>query len=392
MADGAMQARAGVSPFEVRIPQAKLDAIATRILNYPWFPAPDGEAGFIYGMDTNVLRELCTYWTNSFDWRAQEAKLNAWPHYVAQLDGVPIHFVHVRGEAGGKRPLLITHGWPGSFFEFWNVIEPLAFPSRHGGSSADAFDLVIPSLPGFAFSGKPKRPVGPRATAKLWDALMTQALGYPRFLAQGGDWGAVVASRLALEYPSCTALHLNFMGLQPADANPRDEQERQWLERTQALLRFEGAYLMQQMTKPQTLAMALMDSPVGAASWILEKFHGWSDLAGNDLYSIYSKDQLLTNVMLYLATDSIATSLWFYRGFLEEGTNQLAHGQRVTSRTGFANFPGERVYPAPPLSWAERCYDIARWTSMPKGGHFAAMEQPAMFVEELRAFARQVGY
>lgn len=393
MADGAGHfAGKALTPFDVQIPQSTLDRIYTKVLNYPWFEAPSGEAGFAYGMDTAALRALCTYWIEGFDWRAQEAKLNIWPHYMAEVDGLPIHFVHVRGEADGKRPLLITHGWPGSFFEFWDTIEPLAFPSRHGGTSADAFDLVIPSLPGFAFSGKPSRPIGPRATAKLWNSLMTQVLGYSRFMAQGGDWGAVVSSRLALEYPACAALHLNFMGLQPADANPRDEQERQWLDRTQTLLRFEGAYLMQQMTKPQSLAFALMDSPVGAAAWILEKFHGWSDLQEGDLLSVYSKDQLLTNLMLYLTTDSLATSLWFYRGFLEEGANQLVHGQRVTSRTGFANFPGEKVYPAPPLSWAERCYDIARWTAMPKGGHFAAMEQPGLFVEELRAFARQVSY
>lgn len=390
MADGGEGG--GIRPFTVRTPQRVLDQLYTRILNYPWFPPPEGEAGFAYGADTALLQELCAYWTNAFDWRAQEAVLNRWPHFLADIEGLPIHFVHVRGEAEGKRPLLLTHGWPGSFFEFWDVIEPLAFPSRFGGSSADAFDLVIPSLPGFAFSGKPKRPMGPRATARLWRALMADTLGYGRFMAQGGDWGAVVSSRLALEHPGCAALHLNFMGLQPADDRPRDAAEKAWLERTQTLLRFEGAYLMQQATKPQTLAFALMDSAVGAAAWILEKFHGWSDLQGGGLWDLYSREQLLTNLMLYLTTNSMATGVWFYRGFLEEGGNQLAHGQRVTVRTGFANFPGEKIYPAPPLSWAERCYDIARWTPMAKGGHFAAMEQPKAFVEELCAFARDVGY
>lgn len=381
-----------MTPFTVAASQATLDRILTRVLNYPWFPPPEVEHGFAYGMDGETLRALCRYWLETYDWEAEQARLNAYPQGLVEIEGLPIHVVRVVGEAQGRRPLLLTHGWPGSHFEFWEAIGPLAFPSQHGGSSADAFDLVIPSLPGFGFSGKPKRPIGPRTTARLWNTLMTQALGYPRYLAQGGDWGAVVSSRLALEYEACAALHINLFGLQPADPTPQAEAEKVWLERVQTAMRLEGAYFMLHTTKPQTPAFALMDSPVGVAAWILEKFHGWSDLRGGDLFSVYSRDQLLTNVMLYLLTDSIATSLWFYRGHAEEGGAALEPGQRVMKPTGFANFPGERLIPAPPLSWAERCYTIARWSEMERGGHFAAMEQPALFVEDVRAFAREIGY
>jgi len=303
---------------------------------------------------------------------------------------MPLHFVHVVGEAGGARPLLLTHGWPGSHFEFWALIDRLAFPSLHGGDAADAFDVVIPSLPGYGFSGRPSRPIGQRATAALFDTLMTRTLGYRSYLAQGGDWGGLVTSWIGFDHGArCKAIHLNMIGFRPTPAAPQTDAERDWLMRSQIAMQAEGAYFMEQATKPQTLAMALMDSPVGTAAWILEKFHGWSDLADGALESVYTKDQLLTNIMIYLVTDSIATSVWYYRALLEEnGGVGLPEGKRCETPTAFANFPGEKIYSPPPRSWAERAYNIVRWTDMTSGGHFAAMERPDEFLDDVRAWAR----
>lgn len=382
-------------PFTVSVPDEKLAALRARVEAYPWFPAPANEQDFAYGMSTPVLRNLCDHWLNRYQWRAAETQLNAWPNFVAKVGGLDIHFIHVVGEAEGRRPLLLSHGWPGSYFEFWDVIEPLAYPSRHGGSAADAFDLIIPSLPGYAFSQKPASPLGQRATAALWDELMRKVLGYDTYLAQGGDWGAVVTSWLGFNHGAhdgkggCHAIHLNMIGLRPTPATPNTEDEGKWLTGMAAAMQAEGAYFMEQATKPQTLAMALMDSPVGTAAWILEKFHGWSDLKDGDLFSVYTPDQLLTNVMLYLVNDAIGTSVWFYNAHFQEGGIQLPEGLRCETPTAFANFPGEKIYTAPPQSWVKRAYNLVRWTDMPKGGHFAAMEQPDLFVEDLRAWARE---
>lgn len=380
-------------PFKVQTPQKKIDAIRTRVLNYPWFPAPDDEGEtWGRGVNTAYLKDLCAYWASAFDWRAAEADLNRFPQFTSHIDGIDLHFLYVMGESVGRRPLLLTHGWPGSHYEFWGVIEKLAFPSRFGGASSDAFDLVIPSLPGYGFSGKPTRPMGQRATARLFDALMTQVLGHGRYLAQGGDWGGLVTSWLAHDHKACVGAHLNMIGFRPTPQVPQTEAEKAWLSRTEFAMRLEGAYFQQQATKPQTLAMALMDSPVGAAAWILEKFHGWADLKDGAIERVFSRDQLLTNIMLYLVTDSIATSVWYYRALFEEGGIALPEGVRCEKPTGFANFPGEKLYAAPPRSWAERVYNVARWTDMPAGGHFAAMEQPDLLAADIQAFARDIGY
>lgn len=379
-----------VTPFNVAVPQAKLDAIAARVRSYPWFPAPAGEQ-WEYGANTAYLKELCAYWTSGYDWRAQEAALNTYPQFTAEIDGLTIHFVHVRGEGdAAKRPLILTHGWPGSHYEFWQAIPRLAFPSKHGGDAKDAFDVIVPSLPGYAFSGRPPKPLGQRATAKLFNTLMTRELGYPKYLAQGGDWGSLVTSYLALDHDACVAAHINMLAFRPSTP-PQGEEEIAWATRSAAAFQREGAYFQEQSTKPQTLALSLMDSPVGTAAWILEKFHGWSDIRKGGLEGVYSKDQLLTNIMLYLVTDSIATSVWYYRARLEEGA-ALAPGQTLTKPTGVANFAGEAVFTMAPKSYVSRIYNVVHWTDFAEGGHFAAMEKPEAFVGDVRKFARVISY
>lgn len=381
-------------PYTIRTDERVIARIMDRVRAYRPFPAPSDD-NWQYGMKSTVLDEFRRYWLEEYDWAKAQVELNRFPHFKARVDDLDVHFVHVQGEIEGRRPLLITHGWPGSVYEFWDVIEPLAFPSRYGGRAEDAFDLVIPSLPGYGWSGKPAKPLGQRATARLYDRLMRETLGYERYYAQGGDWGGLVTSWLGFDHGvskggGCAAIHLNMISLRPTPAEPETEAEGQWLQHSQAMMQLEGAYFMQQATKPQTLAMALMDSPVGQAAWILEKFHGWSDLADGDLESVYSKDQLLTNIMIYLVNDAFATSVWYYNALFAEGGVALPEGERCETPTGFANFPGEKVYGPPPRSWCDRAYNIVHWSEMEKGGHFAAMEQPDLFVTDVRAWGRVI--
>ena len=380
------------TPFVVDIPQSKIDSILERVRAYPWFPAPADEAqGWERGTNTGFLKSLCEYWTGAYDWRANQERLNRFPQYVENIEGIDIHFVHLVGESNGARPLILTHGWPGSHFEFWDVIEQLAFPSKYGGSRDDAFDIIVPSLPGFGFSGKPAKPVGPRATALIWKSLMTERLAYPRYIAQGGDLGSLVTTELALNDASCVGIHLNLLLVRPGSPRPQTDQEMLWLDRYQAIVRSQGAYLSLHTTKPQTISIALMDSPVGAAAWILEKFHGWSDLRTHDLARVYSMDQLLTSIMIYLVNDAVATSIWFYRGLAEEALAEPTKAN-VEAPTGIANFLGEPAYRNPPRSLADRMFNIAHWSDFSHGGHFAAAEQPLSFSEDLRQFARVISY
>ncbi|OYW97949.1 MAG: epoxide hydrolase, partial [Caulobacter vibrioides] len=362
-------------PFEVNWSREAVDKVLAQVRAYEFPPAPEG-GGWGYGCDADFLKDLCAYWTGGFDVGAVQANLNRFPQFTARIEDLDIHFVHVVGEAGGKRPLLITHGWPGSHFEFWDAIKPLAFPSRHGGDPADAFDLVIPSLPGFGFSGKPKRPLGQRATARLFNTLMTRELGYETYLAQGGDWGGLVTSWLGLDHAAhVTAIHLNMIGLRPAGP-PTSQEEIDWITGFGAQMDLWGAYFRLQASKPQSVAWLGANNPVGQAAWILERFHDWADLSGKPFEQVFTRDQLLTNLMIYVMTGSFTTGAWYYRAMLEEGGPVLAEGQRCETPTAFANFPGESIYKPPPRSWADRAYNITRWSQMPRGGHFAAMEEP----------------
>ncbi len=382
---------ADIKPFDVSWTEAQVADVLDRVRAYPWPPAPAVPDGWAYGCDQGYLRALCAHWTEGYDWRAAMADLNRFPQFTARVEDFDLHFLHVVGEAGGKRPLLLTHGWPGSHYEFWQAIEPLAFPSRFGGDAADAFDLVIPSLPGFGFSSKPARPIGQRTTARLFNTLMTQVLGYDSYLAQGGDWGAMVTSWLGREHGQhARAIHLNMLGFRP-HGGPVGDAEIAWATQQAGAMEMMGAYFRLQVSKPQSIAWMGAGNPVGQAAWIAERFHDWSDLRTKSMDQVHPMDRLLTNIMLYVMTDSFATGAWYYRGLIEEGGVAFAPGERVETPTAFANFPGEPLYSAPPRSFAERAYNIVRWADMPSGGHFAAMEEPTLFVEEVRTWAKTHG-
>ena len=377
-----------IKPFEVSWSEAQVEAVLERVRAYPMPPIPEVPDGWAYGCDAGYLKSLCDHWTTAYDWRAAVADLNRFPQFTARVEDYDLHFLHIVGEAKGSRPLIVTHGWPGSHYEFWGAIEKLAFPSRFGGKPEDAFDVVVPSLPGFGFSSKPKRPIGQRTTARLFNTLMTQVLGYSTYLAQGGDWGAMVTSWLARDHgANARAIHLNMLGFRPSDG-PKTPEEAAWAERQLAAGNVMGAYLRLQMSKPQSIAWMAAGNPVGQAAWILERFHDWSDLSKKSLDEAYGKDRLITNIMIYVMTDSFATGAWYYRGLPEEGGLAFAPGERCETPTAFANFPGEPLYQAPPRSFAERAYNVIRWTDMPRGGHFAAMEEPDLFVDEVRAWGR----
>jgi pimeloyl-ACP methyl ester carboxylesterase len=374
-------------PFAAQWDAAAVDDVLARIRAYPWPLAPEGADGWGFGCDAGFLKDLCGYWLDGYDWRAALADLNRFPQFTARVEDFDLHFVHLVGEARGKRPLLLSHGWPGSHFEFWQVAEKLAFPSRHGGSPADAFDLVIPSLPGFGFSSKPKRPIGQRATARLFNTLMTEVLGYDRYLAQGGDWGAIVTSWLGLDHAKhVSSIHLNMPGFRAHDG-AQTQEERAWAAREGAMLDMLGGYLRLQVSKPQSIAWLGAGAPVGQAAWIVERFYDWSDRRARPFEQIFSRDQLLTNVMIYVMTGSFTTGAWYYRGVIEEGGLVLKEGQRCEVPTAVADFKGAPIYGFPPRSFAERAYNIARWSEPPTGGHFAAMEEPDLFVDDLRAWA-----
>lgn len=375
------------NPFHVHVPDDVLDGILRRVAGYRWHEMPD-DGGWAYGTNLDYMKELCAYWSSEYDWRKHEAAINRLSHFKSPIDGIELHFIHEKGSGSRAMPLIISHGWPGSVVEFLDIIEPLAHPERFGGQVDDSFDVIAPSLPGFGFSGRPSRPIGPRRMADLFNKLMTEALGYDGYLAQGGDWGGAISSWLGFEHaPACRGIHINILTMRHPDG-PQGEEEERWAAEFEREQQMEDGYRTQQATRPQTLSYAMMDSPVGVAAWIIEKFYAWSDTEGDDIESVYSKDQLLTNIMVYLVTRTFNTASWIYFGRREEGGRILSpEGKRVEVPTAAALFPAEFLS-WPPRSYVERIYNITRWTEMPRGGHFAALEQPALLIEDIREFAR----
>lgn len=373
-----------IQPFRIAIPDADLADLRERLLRTRPAPAIQDQ-GWSQGIEPAFLQDLLRYWADGFDWRAQEARLNRLPQFMAQVGDQAIHFVHQQGTGPAPLPLVLTHGWPGSFIEMERILPLLADPGAHGGDPVDAFHVVVPSLPGYAFSPAPRRKgVGTYATAALWADLMAQ-LGYDRFGAQGGDLGASVTSWLGLRFPErIVGMHLNYIptsfkpplgeGLPELTPQEKDFQKRQsaWKEK-------EGAYRSMHATKPTTAASGLNDSPAGLAAWIAEKVHAWTQ----DFDKSVSFDTLLTDISLYWFTQQIGPSFQMY---VEEQARPFAPQERVQPPLGVAVFPAE--IPMPPRSWPERSYDVRRWTPMPSGGHFAALEEPQLLAEDIRAFFR----
>jgi pimeloyl-ACP methyl ester carboxylesterase len=377
-------------PFQVTIPQATIDRILNRLRDTEWPDRLDAN-DWRYGANWDYMKALAKYWVEQFDWRKAEANLNRYPQFLARVGEYDIHFYHVKGRGPRPMPLILTHGWPGSVFEFVDAIGPLSDPVNFGGSPDDAFDVVVPSLPGFGFSSKPDgKPIGPATTAALWNRLMTEGLGYTKYGAQGGDWGGWVTLQLGREYrDSILGIHLNGLnGISGAPPPPEPDQtpeERAWRRAVTAFFAAERAYFDEQSTKPQTVAFALSDNPLGTAAWIVEKLKGWSD-STNELEPPFTKDQVLTNVMLYLVSNAVGTSVWFYRGFVDDPPG----AGRVMVPTGFASFPREMPHLNPPQTVLARSVNLAHYTKMLRGGHFAFWEQPELMVADVRQFFRKL--
>jgi pimeloyl-ACP methyl ester carboxylesterase len=379
-----------IAPFVIDIPQAMLDDLTRRLAETRWtddFANDD----WGYGANAAYIRELAEYWRDQYDWRARERLMNAFAHFRTEIDGLTIHFIHERGKGPNPIPLILNHGWPWSFWDFAKVIGPLSDPAAHGGDSADAFDVIVPSLPGYGFS-TPLRRTGLNwwNTADLWVSLMDR-LGYPRFASQGSDWGSFITAQLGHKHPErmigvhmSTPAPLDFMSLTGIDPSDYTPEEQAKLARTARISAEETGYFFLQRTKPQTPAIALNDSPAGLLAWIVEKRRSWSDSNG-DVERRFTKDELIDTVMLYWVTESYHTSARYYY----EGAHNPWRPERegmpvVTAPSALAIFPAELTQPA--RKWADRYYNLQQWTELPSGGHFAAMEEPEALVDDLRLF------
>ena len=374
-----MNGMSELKPFRIDVPSEVLDDLQARLAHTRW-PEAECVDDWSQGIPLAYTRELAAYWADGYDWRSREAALNRFDQFTTEIDGLDIHFIHQRSPHEDAFPLVITHGWPGSIVEFEKVIEPLVNPAS--GRAEDAFHVVCPSLPGYGFSGKPARTGwGVEKIARAWDTLMS-GLGYDHYGAQGGDWGAAVTTQIGRNRGHCIAIHLNMpIARPPAGSGGGDltEDEQQALAAFAEHRNWGTGYSKQQSTRPQTLGYGLVDSPVGQLAWIVEKFWAWTDCDGHPENAL-SRDELLDNVMVYWATGSGASSARLYW----ESFNDFATDGRVDLPTGVAAFPKEIL--RTPRRWCETAYNITHWTTMPRGGHFAAFEQPDLFVDDVRAF------
>lgn len=382
-------AQANVEPFRIAVPDATLADLRER-LKHTRFPDEVPDTGWEYGTNLAYLKELVGYWHDRYDWRAHERELNRFAHFKAPVDGLGIHFIHEKGCGPNPKPLLLLHGWPGSIYEFNEIIPVLTDPAAHGADPRDSFTVIAPSLPGYGFSDHPRaRAMNIQAIAGIFFKLMNEVLGYHRFAVQGGDWGAAIASRMGeVNADHLYGIHLNMVAAGPAEGRRKapelTAEEKVFLGDAEKFRNQETGYQWIQGTKPQTLAAGLNDSPAGLAAWIVEKFRTWSDCHG-DVEKSFTKDQLLTNVMIYWITQTINSSTRLYYEARHHSW-RLQPDTRIEAPTGVAMFPGELV--RPPRHWAERIYNIKRWTVMPQGGHFAAMEEPELLAGDIREFFR----
>jgi len=380
-----------ITRMRIEVPDEVLDDLRRR-LAAARLPDQIPGSGWDYGTDLAYLRELCSYWRDKYDWRAQEAALNRFEHYHTEIDGQKVHFVHARSRVKDAMPIVITHGWPGSVYEFHKIIGPLVDPAAHGGSERDAFHVVCPSIPGYGFSGPTHTPGWDvRRVAETWAKLMAR-LGYAKYGAQGGDWGAIITTQLASVDPAHVAgIHLNMVVAGPpaGAANPMEgvgPDEAAALGDMGNFQKNETGYQQIQGTKPQTLGYALNDSPTGLAAWIVEKFRTWSD-CGGDVEKRFSKDELLTNIMIYWVTQTINSSVRLYCETMRAGRFALP-SEKIAVPTGVSVFPKE-IY-RPPRRWVEATFNLVQWTKRDSGGHFAALEEPAALVEDIRGLFRKL--
>jgi pimeloyl-ACP methyl ester carboxylesterase len=372
-----------IRPFSIDIPASTLDDLRQR-LALTRFPEQETPADWTQGVPLAYMREIRDYWATVYDWRRAEARINAFPQFMTTIDGLDIHFIHARSPAPNAQPLLLTHGWPGSVVEFLKVIGPLCDPAQHGGDAADAFHVVCPALPGYGFSGKPSAPGwGVEKIAATWATLMAR-LGYPSYFAQGGDWGSAVTTALGIrDTAHCKAIHVNMVSARPDPLDDLTELEQRGLAGMKYYRDWDSGYSKQQSTRPQTLGYGLVDSPIGQAAWIIEKFWAWTDCDGHPENAL-TRDEMLDNIMLYWLTASAASSARLYW----ESFGSFSAGE-VQTPTGCSIFPKEIFVCS--RRWASNRYrNIIYWNELDKGGHFAAFEQPALFVRELRDCFRLV--
>ena len=373
--------------FQIQISDKSLADLAYRLSNTRW-PNQLKDSDWERGTKKDELQSIINYWKNNYDWRKQEKDLNSYSQFQCNIDGIDIHFIYEKGKGPNPIPIILTHGWPDSFLRYKKVIKMLSDPASFGGNLNDSFDVIVPSIPGFGFSSSPEYSgYNNSRVSELWVRLMTEKLGYAKFAAAGGDMGSGVTRYMALNHPELLiGIHLTDIGiirtlLMETDESKLSATEITYKRKAQQWIAQEGGYMSIQSTKPQTLAYGLSDSPVGVAAWILEKFRSWSDCKGN-LENIFSKDELLTNVMIYWLTNTVGSSAHMYY----ENTHSLPPMNKINVPTGLALFHGDVLLP--PKEWAEKNLNIVHWTEIPRGGHFTAMEEPTLFTEDIRKFYR----
>ena len=377
--------------FKVNFTKKEISLVYQKIKDYPWDTMPDLD-GWEHGTNKKYLKELCDYWVSEFDWYKHEKQINNFENFITNVEGTDIHFIKKKGSNPNSTPLLLMHGWPGSVIEFLEIIDKLANPEKSGANTKNSFDVIVPSLPGFGFSGKPSKPIGPRKMAEILNKLMIENLGYKNYMAQGGDWGATIANWIGYDhFKFCNAIHINCLTMRHPDG-PQSDDEKDWQKRFDKDQIMQDGYRTQQATKPQSLSYGMMDSPVGIAAWIIEKMYFWSDLKDNNLESVYSKDTLIANIMVYILTKSFNTASWIYFGRREEGGRFFPKNfKKITVPTAAAIFPAE-MSEWPPRSYVERIFNIKQWSEMPGGGHFAALEKPDLLVDDIRKFLRSLRF
>ncbi|MEQ1752787.1 MAG: epoxide hydrolase family protein [Micropepsaceae bacterium] len=387
-------------PFSLSVPVEDLTDLKSRLTRVRWPNEPAGNDAWDWGTNLAYMKRLIAYWLDEFDWRRAETELNRFPQFTVDLptdtETHTIHFIHEKGSGRNPLPLILTHGWPSTYREFLDVVEPLAHPERFGGNAEDGMDVIVPSLLGFGFSSRPKTPIGPAKIADLWHRLIHDVLGYKRYAAQAGDWGSYVTSRLALQHPeSLKAIHLTMLPLRPnlkhASQPPVSADESAWIEKMKAWWAQEEGYRSIQSTKPMALAFGLMDSPVGLAGWLADKYwrlgdtkkdHPWEGMEKR-----FSMHVMCTQLSIYWFSGTINSANMLYKAGPAERSAALKPGERVTVPTAYSDYPMD-VLPPTPQSWGKRSYNIVRWREMKAGGHFAAMEEPKLFADDVRDFFR----